>query len=147
MASAAILSTGSRLPATALPQNPPAGSARAKAKDAAQTFESVVLQTMMQQMMTSTGEDGPLGGGAAGGAWRGLLVQDYAETMSKAGGIGIASSVYRDILALQEGSGKERSTRPGSAGAASALTTTPSTTTAATALDAARSALTARTQP
>lgn len=97
--------TGSRTPAVIIPEHPLAGSPQAKAKGAAQDFEGVVLQTMLGEMMTSTGEDGPLGQGAAGGAWRGMLVQNYAQTMARSGGIGVASEVYRDILALQERSG------------------------------------------
>jgi flagellar protein FlgJ len=77
-------------------------SLTSRAKAAAQDFESVFLQTMIGQMFSGLGTDGPLGEGEAGGAWRGMLVEQYATTISKAGGIGIADSVYREILSLQE---------------------------------------------
>jgi len=78
------------------------GTPQAKARKSAEDFEGVFLQTMMQEMFSGLGKEGPLGEGEAGGAWRGLLVQEYATTMSRAGGIGIADNVYKDILALQK---------------------------------------------
>jgi flagellar protein FlgJ len=86
----------------------PAGTAAApnsltaKAKAAAEDFEGVFLQTMLQQMFSGIGEEGPLGSGEAGSAWRGMLVEQYASNISKSGGIGIADSVFREILSLQE---------------------------------------------
>ncbi len=85
------------------------GSLTARAKAAAQDFEGVFLQTMLQQMFSGLGEEGPLGSGEAGSAWRGMLVEEYASNISKSGGIGIADSVFREILSLQEA-------RSGSAG-------------------------------
>jgi Rod binding domain-containing protein len=79
------------------------GTGPAKARAAAKDFEAVFLQAMIGEMMSGLGKEGPLGEGEAGGAWRGLLVDQYASSISKAGGIGIADTVYRDILALQEG--------------------------------------------
>ncbi len=35
--------------------------------------------------------------------WSGMLADTYASEMAKDGGVGIAESVYRDLLALQEG--------------------------------------------
>ncbi len=78
------------------------GSLTARAKAAAQDFEGVFLQTMLQQMFSGLGEEGPLGSGEAGSAWRGMLVEEYASNISKSGGIGIADSVFREILSLQE---------------------------------------------
>ena len=78
------------------------GTPEAKARKSSEDFEGVFMQTMMQEMFTDIGKDGPLGEGEAGGAWRSLLVQEYASTMAKNGGIGVADNVYRDILALQK---------------------------------------------
>jgi flagellar protein FlgJ len=78
------------------------GTVQAKARSAAEDFESVFLQTMIGEMFSGLGKEGPLGEGEAGGAWRGMLVQEYAGTIAKSGGLGLADSVYRDILALQE---------------------------------------------
>ncbi len=89
------------LPALDTGRNAPAGSSQALARRSAEDFEAVFLQTMVQEMMSGLGKDGPLGEGEAGGAWRSLLVQEYAGTMSQSGGIGIADSLYPEILALQ----------------------------------------------
>jgi peptidoglycan hydrolase FlgJ len=78
------------------------GTLKGKARAAAEDFESVFLQTMIGEMFQGLGKDGPLGEGEAGGAWRSMLVQEYAGTIAKSGGIGLADSVYRDILAIQE---------------------------------------------
>jgi peptidoglycan hydrolase FlgJ len=83
-------------------RNAPPHTAQSKARAAAEDFESVFLQTMIGEMFSGIGKEGPLGEGEAGGAWRSMLVQEYAGTISKSGGIGLADSVYRDILALQE---------------------------------------------
>ena len=82
------------------------GTPQAKARAAASEFESVFLQTMFQEMLTGIGKEGPLGEGEAGSAWRSQLVQQYAGTVAKAGGIGLADSVYRDILKIQEKAGR-----------------------------------------
>jgi peptidoglycan hydrolase FlgJ len=92
---------GRILPSVDTGRNTPQGSRQASARRSAEEFEAVFLQTMMQEMMSGLGDEGPFGGGEAGGAWRSLLVQEYAGTMSRSGGIGIADSLYPDILALQ----------------------------------------------
>lgn len=75
----------------------------AKAKGAAQDFESVFLNSMFQQMTTSTGGEGPFGGSGATGVWRSFLTNEYANTFAKAGGIGIADQVYSALIAHQSG--------------------------------------------
>jgi Rod binding domain-containing protein len=74
----------------------------ARAKDAAQNFESVFLNTMFNSMFTGIDGDGPFGGGGATGVWRSLLTDQYARSIAKAGGIGIANHVYQSLLAQQE---------------------------------------------
>jgi Rod binding domain-containing protein len=80
-----------------------ASAAAQKARKAADGFESTFLQTMLEGMMAGLGQEGPLGGGQAGaGAWRGFLVEEYAKGMSRAGTIGIAPQVFREMLRHQE---------------------------------------------
>jgi Rod binding domain-containing protein len=74
----------------------------AKAKAAAQNFEAVFLDTMFSQMFTGIDGDGPFGGAGAGGVWRSMLTDQYARSVAKAGGVGIASHVYQSLLAQQE---------------------------------------------
>ncbi len=82
---------------------PSATGNKARAKAAAQNFEAVFLNTMFEQMFTDIGGEGPFGGKGASGVWRSLLTNEYAKTVAKAGGIGLAGSVYNTLLARQEG--------------------------------------------
>ena len=72
-----------------------------KAKLAAQDFEAVFINTMFQQMFSNIGQ-GQFGGGPAAGVWRSLLTDEYAKSLAKNGGIGLASHVARALLAQQE---------------------------------------------
>jgi Rod binding domain-containing protein len=76
-----------------------------KAWQAAQDFESVFLNSMFSQMFTGIDGDGPFGGGQALGVWRSFLTDEYAKSFAKNGGIGIASDVYRTLMAQQEAGG------------------------------------------
>lgn len=73
----------------------------AKAKVAAQDFEAVFLNSMVNQMFTAIGGEGPFGGGGAG-VWRSFLAEEYSKSFAKAGGIGLAGHVYQSLLAQQE---------------------------------------------
>jgi Rod binding domain-containing protein len=77
-----------------------------KARAQADQFEQVYLSTMMKQMFAGVSAEAPFGGGQAEESWRGLLVDQYAATMQKSGGIGISDMVYRDLIGLQEGASK-----------------------------------------
>jgi flagellar protein FlgJ len=75
---------------------------QAKAHAAAQDFEAVFLNSMFQHMFTGVDGEGPFGGQGATGVWRSLLTDQYAKSIAKAGGIGIADHVYRSLIAHQE---------------------------------------------
>src|ERR1043166_3710139 len=77
----------------------------ARAKHAAQEFEAVFLNQMLQHMFTGIEGDGPFGGGVGVGIWRSFLTEQYAKTFSKAGGIGLSDHVYRSLIAHQEARG------------------------------------------
>jgi peptidoglycan hydrolase FlgJ len=79
-----------------------AKSPTSKAQLAAQDFEAVFLNSMVSQMFTSIGGEGPFGGGAGAGVWRSFLAEEYSKSFAKAGGIGIAAQVYQSLLAQQE---------------------------------------------
>jgi Rod binding domain-containing protein len=78
-----------------------AGAKAAKAKAAGQDFEAVFLNSMFQQMFTGVGQ-GPFSGGQAANVWRSFLTDEYSKSFVKAGGIGIAPQVERELLAHQE---------------------------------------------
>lgn len=80
----------------------PKAVATAKAHAAAQDFEAVFLNSMVSQMFTGIGGEGPFGGGAGTGVWRSFLSEEYSKSFAKAGGVGIADQVYKTLLAQQE---------------------------------------------
>ena len=92
----------SRITGAAAPPRPVAAGSKEKAWAAAQDFEAVFLNTMMQHMFTGMEGEGPLGGKGAAGVWRSFLTQEYSRTIAKAGGIGIADHVYRSLITQQE---------------------------------------------
>lgn len=79
-----------------------ANQTQTKARAAAQDFEAVFLNSMFQHMFTNMGGEGPFGGSGAVGVWRSMLTDEYAKSFAKSGGIGIASQVYRTLMAQQE---------------------------------------------
>ena len=78
-----------------------------KAWKTAQDFESVYMSTMIGQMMSGLSGDGPLAAeGAGGDAWRGMLTEEMAKTISFSGGVGVAKSIYSELIRLQESAGQ-----------------------------------------
>ena len=65
---------------------------KSKTKDAAQNFESMFLSNMFQEMFTGVDGDGPVGGSGALKVWRSFMIDQYAKTFAKTGGIGIAAT-------------------------------------------------------
>ena len=92
-------------PAPAITGNGVSPAVAAKARTAAQDFEAVFLNSMFSQMFAGVNE-GPFGGGQAANTWRSFLTDEYARNFAKAGGIGIADSVYKELIALQEARAK-----------------------------------------
>ena len=74
---------------------------QAKARQTAEDFEAVFLNTMFQSMFTGIDGEGPFGGGGATGVWRSFLTDEYAKSFAKKGGIGIADQVYRSLIERQ----------------------------------------------
>ncbi|ALK08782.1 rod-binding protein [Blastochloris viridis] len=79
----------------------PAGK-NAKIWAAAQDFEAMFLNTMLEPMFKGLGEEGPFGGGSSVETWRGMVVQEWTKSIASAGGLGMTDQIYNDILALQE---------------------------------------------
>ena len=70
--------------------------------ETARDFEAQFVSVLLQPMFAGTGEDSAFGGGPGEGMFRSLLVEQYGREMPKGGGIGLADSVYREILKMQE---------------------------------------------
>lgn len=74
-----------------------------KVAKTANEFETMFLENMMSQVFPQESSEGPLGENGAGGqVWRGMLVNEYARSIAKSGGVGIADQVYRQMLQMQE---------------------------------------------
>ena len=78
-----------------------AGSRAAKAKANGEDFEAMFLNSMFQQMFSGVGQ-GPFSGGPGANMWRSFLTDEYSKSFAKAGGIGLAAQVQRELLARQE---------------------------------------------
>jgi Rod binding domain-containing protein len=79
------------------------GNVQAKARAAAQDFEAMFLNAMMQPMFSSVKSEGPFGDGPGGQVWKSMLTDQYARTFAANGGVGIADHVYQALLQAQEG--------------------------------------------
>ena len=74
---------------------------RGQIKQTARDFEASFLSIMMQQMFAGISTDGPFGGGAGEQMFRSVLTDAMAKQMARAGGVGIAPTVEREMLKLQ----------------------------------------------
>jgi Rod binding domain-containing protein len=74
----------------------------ARIRETSVEFESVFLAAMLAPMFETLSTDAPFGGGEAEETWRSLLAEQYAGSIARSGGIGIADSVFQQLLALQE---------------------------------------------
>lgn len=77
----------------------------AEARQVAEEFEAFFLSQMLEQMFTGVGEDNPFSGGPGESAFRGLLNEEYAKVMARAGGLGLSDSLTTEILRYQEAGG------------------------------------------
>lgn len=69
---------------------------------AARDFEAVFISQMFEQMWAGVKTDGPGGGGSGEAIFRSLMIQDIGRQLANQGGIGLADSVKREMLAMQE---------------------------------------------
>ena len=79
------------------------GSRDEKAWKTAQDFEQMFMEQTLGQLTSGLTGEGPLGDeGAGADIWRGMLTQQYAKSITRAGGVGIADSVYGELMRIQE---------------------------------------------
>ncbi|MBE7213514.1 MAG: rod-binding protein [Gluconacetobacter diazotrophicus] len=80
-----------------------AGERDPKTWKAAQDFEAMAIGQMLQPMFdTVKPENGQFGGGAGEASFRPMLVTEMAKAMERHGGIGLADSIYAQMMRLQE---------------------------------------------
>jgi Rod binding domain-containing protein len=73
-----------------------------KIKAVSSDFESVFLNNMLEEMFAGVGDDDPFANTEGAATWRSLQVEEFGRAISRAGGIGLAEHVERQLLALQE---------------------------------------------
>jgi Rod binding domain-containing protein len=75
----------------------------AKTRQSAQDFEAMALGEMLQPMFkTVDTSKGLFGGGRGEATWKPIMVEEMAKMIAKNGGIGIADSVMKEMLRMQE---------------------------------------------
>jgi Rod binding domain-containing protein len=79
-----------------------AKSSKAQIEQTAQSFESQFLANMLGQMFDGVSTSGPFGGGEGESAFRSFLMDAFAQQITKSGGVGIAASVQKEMLKMQE---------------------------------------------
>lgn len=71
-------------------------------KEKAVELEGVFLNTLVSEMFKGLDTDSMFGGGHAEETWRGMMAEQYAEQMAKAGGIGMADQMVAALLEQQQ---------------------------------------------
>ena len=77
-------------------------SEKREARIVAEDFEAFFISMYLDTMFSGIETDGLLGGGHAETIYRSLFNQEAGKAIAKTGGIGIADSVMREILKMQE---------------------------------------------
>lgn len=86
---------GPRTPALPRSQDP------AEIRRTAEAFEAAFLSQMLQPIFAGLSTEAPFGGGAGEETWRSFLVEAMAQQTVRAGGIGLADQITRDMLRMQ----------------------------------------------
>jgi peptidoglycan hydrolase FlgJ len=82
--------------------SPPRAAGADAARRAAEDFEAMVIGELLKPMFQALDVDGLGGGGVGEQMFRPMLIDRYAGELAKTGGIGIADSVARELIRLQE---------------------------------------------
>ena len=85
----------------AIPSGPRQASQNPAAmRRAAREFEAQALGALLQPMFQGLETKAPFGGGAAEAQWRPMLVDAIAKDLARAGGLGLADAVLREMTRL-----------------------------------------------
>jgi flagellar protein FlgJ len=79
-----------------------AGMSLEKIKQVASEFESVFLGNMLEEMFTGVEDGDPFANTEGAETWRSMRTEEFAKSISRAGGIGLAAHVERHLISLQE---------------------------------------------
>jgi Rod binding domain-containing protein len=98
----AIAPPGAPLPMSPAPADRAADPRQNELRRAAEEFEAIFLAQMLAPMFAGLETDGLGGGGMGEEIFRPMLIERYAEALAQAGGVGIADSIVREFMRLQE---------------------------------------------
>lgn len=81
-------------------RSPQSGAlSEAAMRKSAKDFEAQALGFLLQPIFATVDMSEPsFGGGAAEAQWRPMLVEAFSASAVRAGGVGIADAVYRELL-------------------------------------------------
>jgi len=71
-------------------------------RETAEDFEAFFLSQIFAQMFQGLDVDPVFGGGPGESMFRSLMNEEYGKALAKNGGVGIADSVMRELIAMQE---------------------------------------------
>jgi Rod binding domain-containing protein len=74
---------------------------RGQIRETAQKFETQFLSIMLQQMFEGVNVSAPFGGGPGEDMFKSFMTEAMAKQMTRAGGVGLADQVSREMLKLQ----------------------------------------------
>ncbi len=97
----ALSLTNQRLNASQLPTLSATADSK-KAKVAAESFEAFFIGQYLEHMFAGIRTDGMFGGGQGEKVYQSMMMQEYGKAIAANGGLGIADSVYKSILQIQE---------------------------------------------
>jgi Rod binding domain-containing protein len=78
-----------------------APQAQARAKSTSTDFEAMFLNSMFAEMTAGLKGEGPFGETRGTGVWRSMQIEQYSKAFARAGGVGIATEVYRTLIIQQ----------------------------------------------
>jgi peptidoglycan hydrolase FlgJ len=82
-----------------------------KIKQSATEFEGMFLSQMLENLFEETKTNELFGGGEAEDIYRSMMLEEYGKLMAKAGGIGVADHVMRQMIQMQGGDSEAEQTK------------------------------------
>lgn len=79
-----------------------AGQDKKSIHESAKNFEAMFMNEMMSYMFQGLETDGPFGGGHGEEVFRSLMVEQYGKKIAETGQTGIAASLEKEMLRMQE---------------------------------------------
>jgi len=81
---------------------PTKGHTTEQLRQVAEDFEAVFIGQMLQPLFRNLGAEEPFSSGESEKMWRTMQVDEYGKAIAKSGGIGLADSVLKEMIKLQE---------------------------------------------